>query len=206
MRARTLALAGFAVLLGGCHTDMWVQPRTKDFQQSEFFADKSGARTPPAGTVPRGKARLDDAKYTGRTPDGKLVTELPAVLVLDGVQVDTRGQLAQVLRVGKDRFTAQCSHCHGAAGDGQGMITQRGLILRRPPASYHTDRLRQMPIGHFFDVMTNGFGTMFPANYRLDPDERWAVAAYIRALQFSQAADPGLLPAEERAKLEGGSN
>jgi mono/diheme cytochrome c family protein len=206
MRAGSLVLAGLGVLLAGCHTDMWVQPRTKYYQPSEFFVDKSGARTPPAGTVPVGFGRQDDAKYTGRTPDGKLVTELPATLVLDGVKLDTRTELAKVLRVGKDRFTAQCSHCHGAAGDGKGMITQRGLILRRPPASYHTDRLRKMPIGHFFDVMTNGFGTMFPANYRLDPDERWAVAAYIRALQFSQAADPGLLPAQERARLEGGAN
>lgn len=206
MRSGSLALLVCAVLLAGCHTDMWVQPRTKDYQPSDFFADKSGARTPPAGTVPRGRARVEDAKYTGRTADGKLVAELPATLVLDGIRVDTRTELAKVLRVGKDRFTAQCSHCHGAAGDGKGMITQRGLILRRPPASYHTDRLRRMPIGHFFDVMTNGFGTMFPANYRLDPDERWAVAAYIRALQFSQAADPGLLSPEDRARFEGGAN
>ncbi|MCA1946825.1 MAG: cytochrome c [Armatimonadetes bacterium] len=205
MKLRSLALAAAGMALAGCHTDMWVQPRVKYYQPSEFFADQSGARTPPAGTVPRGQARTDDPKYTGRTPDGKLVTELPARLVLDGQEVDTRTELGKVLRVGRDRFTAQCSHCHGAAGDGQGMITKRGLVLRRPPASYHTDRLRKMPIGHFFDVMTNGFGTMFPANYRLDPDERWAVAAYIRALQLSQAMDPDALTPEERAKL-GGAN
>ncbi|MFN3682900.1 MAG: c-type cytochrome [Fimbriimonadaceae bacterium] len=205
MKLRSLAMVAAGLALAGCHTDMWVQPRVKNYQPSEFFADKSGARTPPAGTVPRGKARTDDPKYTGRTADGKLVAELPAVLTLDGLAVDTRTDLAKVLRVGKDRFTAQCSHCHGAAGDGQGMITKRGLVLRRSPASYHTDRLRKMPIGHFYDVMTNGFGTMYSAKDRLDPDERWAVAAYIRALQFSQAADPSLLPAEERAKL-GGAN
>lgn len=205
MKLRLLALAGAGLALSGCHTDMWVQPRVKNYQPSEFFADQSGARTPPAGTVPRGRPRTDEAKYLGRSPDGKLVTEIPALLKLDGLEVDTRKDLATVLRVGKDRFTAQCSHCHGATGDGQGMITKRGLVLRRAPASYHTDRLRAMPIGHFYDVMTNGFGTMYSAKDRLDPDERWAVAAYIRALQLSQAMDPNALTPEERSKL-GGSN
>ncbi|MFN7577784.1 MAG: c-type cytochrome, partial [Armatimonadota bacterium] len=104
---------------------------------------------------------------------------------------------------GKARYQIFCTHCHGAVGDGEGMIAQRGLTLARPVASYHTDRLRELPDGHIFDVITNGFGTMYPFSDRIpDPNDRWAIVAYIRTLQYSQFAPASSLPADMRAKVD----
>lgn len=186
-----LGLAGLAVLLTGCHTDMWRQAKVMPQTRNDFFFDKMSDRVPVEGTVAVGKLRADDAFFTGRGPDGRLVTELPETIVIDGVRVNTKTELIAVLNRGKERFNAICSHCHGKVGDGQGMITQRGLSLRRAPATFHSDRLRDMPIGHFYDVQTNGMGIMYAQASRVTPDDRWAIAAYIRALQLSQAATPG---------------
>lgn len=186
--ARWLMLGLSALTVAGCHTDMWVQPKLRPFQEDSAFADKRSVRDPILGTVARGHARLDKAFFTGFGPDGKLVDRLPNVLTLDGQRLNTTKDLAKVLRWGKERFTAFCSPCHGQLGDGQGMIAKRGLILRRNPASYHTDRLRAMPIGHFYEVQTSGFGIMMSSAARVSPDERWAIAAYIRVLQLSQYA------------------
>jgi len=106
------------------------------------------------------------------------------------------------MRRGQERFNIYCSPCHGRLGDGKGMIAQRGLALVRQPASYHTDRLRKIPVGHFYDVITNGFGIMYSYASRVEPDDRWRIAAYIRALQFSQNAPLSAVPPEERPKLE----
>ena len=185
----------------GCHTDMWTQPKALDQAENDILPNGQVSQLPPEGTVARGHLKTDDAFYTG-FKDGKLVTEIPAKLTLDGEEVDTKSDLIKVLRRGKDRFTIFCTHCHGALGDGKGMIALRGLELRRPPATYHTDRLRKMPIGHFFDVMTNGFGAMFPYAYRVETNDRWAIAAYIRALQRSQSAKAGDVPPEETAQMD----
>ncbi|MBV6458147.1 MAG: hypothetical protein HONBIEJF_01270 [Fimbriimonadaceae bacterium] len=186
-RSFPIWIAAAGILVAGCHTDMWVQPRSGPLEENNFYGDRRASRAPVEGTIARSGLRLDEARYRGFS-DGKLVRDLPPTLNIDGKEVDTRADLKAVLKRGKDRFMVFCTHCHGAVGDGNGMITQRGLALRRKPASYHDDRLRNMPIGHFFDVMTNGYGTMFSYASRLEPDDRWAVAAYIRALQLSQNA------------------
>lgn len=194
------------LVLGGCHTDMWVQPKVRPYQQDEFFADTRSSRDPVPGTVARGHLRLDKGFYTGFGADGKLVSALPAGLALNGEKVNTKKDLGKVIRWGQERFTAFCSPCHGALGDGNGMITQRGLILRRVPANYHTDRLRAMPLGHFYEVQTNGFGIMGSSASRVSPDERWAIAAYIRVLQLSRYGKLSDLDPGQQAKLsQGGS-
>lgn len=199
--ARGLILVFAGALVAGCHTDMWVQPKLKPFQPNEFFTDGQSAREPVPGTVARGKYVADKSFLTGYDKKGQLVTALPATLTKDGRKLDTRRDMKDVLLWGRERFEAMCSHCHGVSGDGQGMITQRGLILRRAPANYHTDRLRKMPIGHFYEVQTNGFGIMMSSAARVTPDERWAIAAYIRALQLSHNIDKSKLSNDDMNKL-----
>ncbi|MCC7229311.1 MAG: cytochrome c, partial [Fimbriimonadaceae bacterium] len=94
----------------------------------------------------------------------------------------------ELIRRGKERFTIYCTPCHGQLGDGNGMIAKRGFALRRPVGNYHTERLRKMAVGHFYDVITNGYGSMYSYAARVEPRDRWAIVAYIRALQLSQAA------------------
>lgn len=199
--ARLLGLALAGAVAAGCHTDMWVQPKTKPFQPNEFFPDNLSAREPVPGTVARGKYVADKSFLTGFDKNGNMLTRLPATLTKDGKKLDTKKDLKEVLLWGRERYEAMCSHCHGLSGDGQGMITQRGLILRRAPANYHTDRLRKMPIGHFYDVQTNGFGIMMSSAARVTPDERWAIAAYIRALQLSHNIEKSKLSPEDLNQL-----
>jgi mono/diheme cytochrome c family protein len=106
-----------------------------------------------------------------------------------------------MLQRGQDRFNIFCTPCHSRLGDGQGFIAQRGFAMRRPPAAYHTDRLRNMPIGHFYDVITNGYGTMFSYASRVEPQDRWAIASWIRVLQYSQNARVSDVPADLLAQL-----
>lgn len=184
-----LGAACTLLMAAGCHTDMWIQPKVKPQQESDFFPDGQGSRPLVEGAVSRNPLKLDDALYTGKV-EGKLVSEFP-------VQVDK----TLILR-GRERYNIACSPCHGKLGDGGGMIAQRGFALRRPPGNYHTDRLREMPVGHFFDVITNGYGTMYPAAIRVqDVRDRWAIVAYIRALQKSQYVKASDLTADEREKV-----
>ena len=159
-----------------CRQDMHNQPKYKPLAATDFFGDRRAARPTIADTVARGQLRIDQARYTGKA-DGKDVTAIP-------IQI-TREDLDR----GHDRFEIYCSPCHGRLGDGQGMIVKRGL---RQPPSYHDERLVNAPIGHFFDVMTNGYGAMYPYASRVAVDDRWRIAAYIRALQLSQNAPPEL--------------
>jgi mono/diheme cytochrome c family protein len=184
-RAITLAL-GCAFVLS-CRQDMYDQPKTKDLSSSEFFKDGQSARPIPADTVARGFLREDQALYRGMTPEGTFVSTLPVPLTKD------------LLLRGRERFDIFCSPCHGRQGNGRGMIVQRGF---KQPTSFHEDRLRNQPIGYFFDVMTNGFGQMSSYASQVPPEDRWAVAAYVRALQLSQHARITDLSAEDRAKLE----
>lgn len=183
---RNLALAG-TLLLAGCHTDMWRQPRQEPLDSSEFFADGQANRPLVPGTIARDHLREDDTYYTG-TKDGKWVDQIPVPLT------------KELLLRGQERFSIYCSPCHGLLGDGQGMIAHRGFTLKRPVGNYHTDRLRNMPVGHFYDVITNGYGTMFSYASRIEPQDRWAVAAYIRALQLSQHASISDAKADELEK------
>ncbi|MFN8220070.1 MAG: cytochrome c [Fimbriimonadales bacterium] len=195
---KLFGLMGIAIIVAGCHTDMWVQPKLRSQHESDFFPDKMVNRMPITGTVARGHERTDDAFYKGRV-NGKLVTEIPLAKAMAELKVtDMKGFLAR----GRERFTIYCTPCHGQVGDGNGMITQRGLALKKKPGNYHTDRLRKMPIGHFYDVMTNGFGIMYSYASRVEPADRWAIAAYIRALQLSQHADPNSLNSEDMKKIE----
>jgi mono/diheme cytochrome c family protein len=162
------------------------QPKYKPLRESEIFADKRSARPLVPGTVARGTLREDTAYYTGK--DGKeLLARVP-------MPVD-----AALLARGREEFQVFCSPCHGRTGRGDGMVVQRGF--KKPP-SYHTDRLRQVPVGYFYDVMTNGFGAMSDYAAQIPVRDRWAIAAYVRALQLSQYAPVTDVPAEKRAELE----
>ena len=201
-----LAVAG-AVFVAGCHTDMWVQPKIHEpLQESHFYADGMTSRPLVKGTVPRGHLRTDEPFYTG-FKDGKLLTEFPLPVDED------------LIRRGQERFSIYCTPCHGQIGDGKGMIAQRGFTLRRPVGNYHTERLRKMPVGHFYDVITNGYGAMYSYAARVEPRDRWAIVAYIRALQLSQSATeadkaeadskypmPPAVKEEEAAPAEGGAH
>jgi mono/diheme cytochrome c family protein len=179
----------FTLLLsiGACRQDMHDQPRYKPFAKSAFWGDDRSARPLPEGTVARGQLRADAALYTGK--EGKdFVTVFP-------LAVDER-----FIRRGRQRFDIYCSPCHGRTGTGNGIVVQRGL---KQPTSFHAERLRLSPPGYFFDVMTNGFGAMQDYRAQVEPKDRWAIVAYIRALQYSQNAPLSDVPAPERAALEG---
>lgn len=195
------AIAGVAVFLAGCHTDMWRQPKVGAQDDTPFFKDGQADRPRIEGTVAYGGLKDDELKYRGRIA-GKLSTTLPPTLTINGEELSTTKDLEKIIRRGKERFTIFCSHCHGASGDGQGMIAKRGLTLRRPPATYHTDRLRKMPIGHFYDVMSNGFGVMYTMKSKVEPDDRWAIATYIRVLQAASNAKESDIPAEQLESIK----
>lgn len=186
---------GAATLLAGCHTDMWVQPKTKAQHASTFFEDGMASRPKVKGTVARGQQMDDPVYFSGRSADGKLVAAIPADRAMQELKLETYKDL---LMRGKERFTVFCSPCHGQLGNGKGMIATRGLELRRPVGNYHTNRLREMPVGHFFDVMTNGYGVMYSFSTRVPVEDRWAIAAYIRVLQRSQNADGVTAMSEEQ--------
>jgi mono/diheme cytochrome c family protein len=215
---RPLLLLGVTTLsmsaLTGCHLDMWIQPKVKGQSESKFFADKSGSRLPVSGTVARGHFKEDIALNTGYEGD-KLATQLPPQVLAyfaeaigpDGKKQTLTEEQARLkmLQRGQNRYKIYCTPCHGQSGDGNGMIAIRGLALRRPPGNYHTDRLREMPIGHFYDVIVNGYGSMYSYASRIQSvHDRWAVAAYIRVLQRSQNATANDVPEDKRARLESG--
>jgi mono/diheme cytochrome c family protein len=175
-------------VLAGCHSDMYDQPRYEPLEKSDFFEDGRASRPEVAGTVARGELREDEAFYTGKQ-DGQLVEDLPESLEVN----------LALLRRGQERFNIFCTPCHGLLGEGDGMIVRRGF---RQPPTYHSDRLRGVPIGHFFDVMTNGFATMPDYAEQIPARDRWAIAAYVRALQWSQYANPDDLDEAARQRLE----
>jgi mono/diheme cytochrome c family protein len=207
----TLALVGAA----GCHTDMWVQPKPKPQSESDFFVDGQNNRPPIPHVVDRAHLRTDDAYWKGikgvNVIDGKpagavLMDEIPAQ-VYDAPEYktasgDKKEALSKILDRGHERFNIFCSPCHGELGDGNGMIAKRGFSVKVPPRNYHTDRLRAMPIGHFFDVITNGYGAMTPRAFQVDQNDRWAIAAYIRVLQYSQHAEESDLKSDEIGKID----
>jgi mono/diheme cytochrome c family protein len=177
------------VLFAGCYRQqMAAQPKYDPLEPSDFFADGMAARPRVAGTVARGELVGNDFLNTGKIGsadgDGLPFPATPALL--------SRGQ---------ERFDIYCSECHGRLGNGDGMIPRRGF--RRPP-SYHTPTLRAAATGHFFDVITNGFGAMPPYGTMIPRDDRWAIIAYIRALQLSQNATIDDVADEDRTRLSAG--
>jgi hypothetical protein len=173
------------LLAVSCRQDMQDQPKYKPLAPSRFFSDGKSARQLVEGTAPYSP----EGKATPPITDPSKMTTLPFTLT------------SQVMDRGQGRFNIYCSPCHGRLGYGNGMVVQRGF---RAPPSFHIDRLREAPVGHLYDVMTNGFGAMPSYADKVAPDDRWAVAAYIRALQLSQHATINDAPPEERAKLQPG--
>ena len=182
-----LSLALLAVLaLGGCVQQMADQARYEPLEASERFADGRSARPLIPETVARGHLRIDEHMYAG-TVDGEPATTLP-------VDIDLA-----LLERGRERFEIFCAPCHDRVGNGNGMVVQRGF---RRPASFHIERLQQAPVGYFFDVISNGFGAMSSYASQIPAQDRWAIVAYVRALQLSQNATLDEVPEEQRAALE----
>lgn len=169
--------------------NMDFQERFNPQERNPFFADNRAMRPLVPGTVPRGFLREDVAFYDGRTADGAFVTEYPIQL--------TR----ELLERGQERYNIYCSPCHGMAGDGTGIITTGGYGYT-PAPTYHTDRLREMPVGEMYDVIQNGIRTMPPYAAQVSVVDRWAIVAYIHALQRSQNAARSDVPAEVLAEME----
>jgi mono/diheme cytochrome c family protein len=162
------------------------QPKYIPLRQSAFFNDARSARPILEGTVARGQLHDDELMYTGKM-NGADATVFP-------VRVD-----APVMARGQERFNIYCAPCHGRTGQGDGMVVRRGY--RRPP-SFHQDRLRNAAIGHFFDVMTNGFGAMPDYATQIKAEDRWAIIAYILALQLSEHAALTDVPAADRSRIQ----
>jgi mono/diheme cytochrome c family protein len=181
-----LAAALFLVLAAGCRQDMHDQPKYVPLRQSSFFGDERSARPLVSGTVARGHLHDDALLYTGKI-NGADATVFP--LVPD----------ARVMARGQERFDIYCSPCHGRTGQGDGMVVRRGF--RRPP-TFHQDRLRNAPIGHLFDVITNGFGAMPDYATQIRAEDRWAIVVYMRALQLSEHATLADVAADKRSELE----
>ena len=171
--------------LAGCRQDMHNQPKFKPLRASEFFPDGRSARPLVLGTVDRSQVNEDPA-YVSGLENSQPVTTLPFPV--------TR----QVIERGRERFNIYCMPCHGELADGNGMVAQRGYLH---PPSFHDDRLRQAPVGHFFDVITNGLGGMPDYAQQVTVDDRWKIIAYIRALQLSQHATVADVAAEIRGQL-----
>ena len=174
-----------AFLVAGCRLDMHIQPKYLPYSPTTFFADGRSERPQVPGTIARGDLRLDTLLFTG-TENGVESNRFPFPI--------TKADLER----GRERFNIYCTPCHDYTGSGNGMIVQRGFPH---PPSFHSERLRQAPVGHFFGVMTNGFGAMYSYADRVDVADRWRIAAYIRVLQLSRNATLDDVPEAERAKL-----
>lgn len=184
---RVLCVLCAFVVPVACRQDMHDQPKYKPLAKSEFYPDHRASRPQVEGTVARGQLIDDSPFYTGKV-DGQLTRELPVQLT------------PELLAIGRTRFETFCSPCHGRTAAGDGMVVQRGF---KKPRSFHEDRLRDIPIGHFFDAMTNGFGAMSDYRAQVPVADRWAIAAYVRALQRSQNARLDDVPADRRGALDG---
>lgn len=182
-------LLALLLFCAGCETNMYDQPRYEALEASAFFDDGMSARPRIAHTVARGDLQDDEALYRG-TESGRVVEQFPIAVS------------AATLERGEQRYGIYCSPCHGLLGDGAGMIVHRGF---KAPPSYHIDRLRNAPVGYLYSVISAGFGAMFGYAEDIAPEDRWAIIAYIRALQLSQHAAIADLPPDVRHRLIGGA-
>jgi hypothetical protein len=190
-RARAVALACAALALAGCRNDMQDQPRYEVNSASRFFADGRADRPLVKGVVARGSIVDDPVLELGKSPDGAFVATVPLPVTRD------------LMMRGRDRYNVYCSPCHARTGDGEGMIVLRGY--KRPP-SFHIDRLRSAPDGYFYDTIANGFGVMPSYAAQIPVRDRWAITAYVRALQLSQHATLADVDPEARRRLESGES
>jgi mono/diheme cytochrome c family protein len=189
-----LLLTGLIVITG-CRRDMQDQPKMKPYRGTSFFGDGTSMRQPIDGTVPRGQLKTDTEYYTGKKAKapGATATATPATQQqTPGAQANTFPDdvntfpfavTKEVVDRGHERYDVFCSVCHGLTGNGDGMIVRRGF---RRAASFNDDRMRQAPVGHFFDAITNGWGAMPSYASQIPVQDRWAIITYIRALQLSQ--------------------
>ena len=184
--SRALALAAAVLFAAACRQDMHDAPRYEPYEKSDFFPDKRSARPLVAGTIARGHLREDTPAATGKVA-GAFVAAVPVPVT------------QALVERGRQRFEIYCSPCHGYTGAGDGMVVLRGF---RAPASLHDPRVRAQPDGYFFDVISNGFGVMPDYAAQVGVADRWAVIAYIRALQLSQGATVADVPADRRGALE----
>jgi mono/diheme cytochrome c family protein len=193
-RLKGLALAcALTASLGaaaGCRQDMHDTPRFEPLEKSDFYADKRSERPLIDGTVARGQLRADDAYYTGKV-NGTPIDKTPMPVT------------KELLARGQDRYNVYCAPCHSKTGMGDGMVVRRGF---KQPPSMHDPRLRMQPVGYFYDVVTKGFGQMPDYAAQIAPPDRWAVAAYLRALQISQHATVADVPDADRGKLDAGAD
>lgn len=221
-RAIAFGLCVFTFALSGCRQDMHDQPKyrpQRPIDQIGTINDGTSARPQVEGTVARDQLRDDVEFYTGKLRNFQALASAqpqPAVSqsanpqAAENTALGYQGFVSEVpmpitaadLDRGQERFNIYCSVCHGRLGDGSGMIVKRGF--RRPP-SFHDERLRNAPVGYFFDVETNGFGAMPDYASQIPPEDRWRIISYIRALQLSQRATVADVPASERGKLSNGS-
>jgi hypothetical protein len=178
--------AAIALTSTACRQDMQDQPRYEPLQKSDFFPDGRSAREIPANTVAAGSFDDTQPEFTGVKPDGGFLETIPRELT------------PALMHRGRERFDVFCSPCHGRLGDGNGMAAQRGV---RWPPSFHTDRARRLPPGYVFAVITNGFGGMPDYSDQIPPDDRWAIIAYLRALQVSRTGTINDVPPGQRTSL-----
>lgn len=186
---RVLALSALLAASVACRQEMYNQPKYRPLEKSDFFADKRASRPLVEGTVARGSLDGAAGSFPPAGPPGaaELVTALPMPLT------------GELLARGRQRYEIFCTPCHDRTGAGQGMVVRRGY---RQPPSLHIDRLRDAPVGHFYDVMTRGLGAMPDYAQQVPSEDRWAIAAYVKALQLSQHAPVAELTAEDRARLD----
>jgi mono/diheme cytochrome c family protein len=210
-------LAAFCLLFSAaCRQDMQDQPRMKPFRSTTFFSNGQSSRPPVTGTVPRGFLRADKAFFTGKKGSASATSGAPTATPTTGGQQATYPDdiedfpipiTEETVARGRERYEIFCSACHGFTGNGDGMIVRRGY---RRAASFHTDALRQAPVGHYFDAITNGWGAMPSYAPQIPPGDRWAIIAYVRALQLSnqnlqsQSAAPATAPAPTPAATPAG--
>ena len=186
MRTEFLLLGVLSVFAAGCRQDMHDQPKYIPLRESTFFGDERSARPLVANTVARGQLHDDVLLYTGKL-DGENATVFP-------FPVDEA-----LMARGRERYDIFCSPCHGRTGTGDGMVVRRGY---RTPPTLHSDRLRSASVGHFFDVITNGSTAMPPYAAQITAEDRWAIVAYVRALQLSEHADLSDVPESRRGALQ----
>ena len=185
-----LGLAAILALLSSaCRQDMHNQPKYITYRSSEFFPDGLSERPQVAGTVARGELHTDTYFYTGKngTKEGD---QFPFPIT------------QAVMERGRERFDIYCSPCHSRVGDGNGMIVKRGY---RQAANFHLPRYLTQPVGHYYDVITHGWGAMPDYASQIEPADRWAIAAYIRALQYAQNGTMADVPAHQRGNLKDAS-
>lgn len=185
------------VLLAGCERakqDMYDQPRYKPFAASSLFADGASARPPPPGTQARARGGFADSSG-GRLGTAAVGTDIAA----EQAQTNPYPVDRRLLERGRERYMIYCMPCHSPVGDGDGLVVRRGFPA---PPTYHQDRLRNAPDRHLYDVISRGYGVMVPYADRVEPADRWAIVAFIRALQLSQHVQADSLPPALQARLQ----